>query len=264
VAGDACQYKASDECERLTGGSILNGAAFCVNGGKCEQELSSGTTYCKCGDFFGGNQCEAPNGSGEDKKSDVTVSKNTADADLAASLIHGQQKTPTLAPTPEETIQDTEMDQSPVDGTEPDPGDDPAKFFNLDFPKLSNKNKGETPKTESAVHHNGNKNSSSNNSSKNHDDAKTTSHKEEGLSAPAQFGIFILLAGFLSVFAVAIYRQHRMRKYGKEKTRNIHNANLHHVGDSSAVDEGANGYRDDIYKNAMFDADGKIEAVEIL
>jgi hypothetical protein len=289
VAGDACQYKASDECERVSGGSALNGAQFCVNGGTCEQELSSGTTYCKCGDEFGGNQCEAPKAAapaapeaGDEVKTvaeqpaaeqpaaeQPVASKTNADADLASSLTHSQQKTtPTLAPTAEDTIQDTEMDQSPVDGTEPDPADDPAKFFNLDFPPIisssTNKNnKGEAAKTESATHHK----DSNKSSNKHHSDAEAHKEEEEkGMSAPAQFGVFILLAGLMSVFAVGIYRRHRNRKFGKEKSRNnIHNANLHYVEDPSGSTGGADGvYRDEIYKNAIFDADGKVEAVEIL
>lgn len=253
MAGDACQYIAEDECERLAGGSVPNGAQFCVNGGTCA--LSSGTTYCECGDAFGGNQCETPKENDEDKN---VVSKTPTDIDLALSLIHGQ-KAPTPAPTPAETIRDTEMDQNPIDGSEPDPADDPATFFNLDFP--INKNKGETPKTESAVHHDGNKSKSN---SKHTETETKTSQKGEGLSEPAQFGVFFVLAGFLSVLTVAIYRRRRMQKFDKEKTNSIHNANLHYVGDSSAADEGANGYRDEIYKNAIFDANGKVEAFEII
>jgi hypothetical protein len=289
VAGDACQYKASDECERITGGSVPNGAQFCVNGGTCEQELSSGTTYCKCSDEFGGNQCEAPKAAAGDTVTTVVeqpaaeqpaaeqpaaeqpaaeqpvASKTNADNDLAASLTHNQNVVPTPAPTAEDTIQDTEMDQSPVDGTEPDPADDPAKFFNLDFPIMSSSNNkgGEAAKTESATHHK----DSDKSSNKHHTDKETHKKEEEqGMSAPAQFGIFILLAGFLSVLAVAVYRRHRRQKFGKEKSRNIHNANLHYVEDpsSAAGADGANVYRDEIYKNAIFDADGKVEAVEIL
>ena len=71
--------------------------------------------------------------------------------------------------------------------------------------------------------------------------------------------ILLIVAAVFTTFATLVIRCRRRRRFRKENLDS--NTNLHQAG---AQGNGEGGFKDQVYKDAIYDSEGKLDAVEIL